>query len=224
MAGVWTELFRQSFTGEKTITVDHMQNVEYLDIRVIIDDEVRPDLVTRTVVDALDPKNKLAVVLESAQTGIIQILERDTIDIGDLSASQLAAFGLGDTFVLGQEYAYAEDLGASTTSSTAFVQKLRLSVSGIPAGIYRIGWCYTWNLTSTGDDFLGQIEVDDTDQLWLHRQEAKDSGADQQFAADGFAETSLSAGSHDIDLDFATSDGGETAEISQARIVFWRVQ
>ena len=123
----------------------------------------------------------------------------------------------------GDFYTNAESLGQSSDGSGGFVQKVRLTTPAVSAGDYRIGWNYTWGQENTGDDFIAEIDQDDGTILYRHQQEPKDGGTDQQNAAGGFAQTTLTAGVHTFDLDFQTSDAGNDARIVQARLEFWSV-
>lgn len=117
----------------------------------------------------------------------------------------------------------AEDLTQSTTASTAFVQKLRLTTPAVDVGKYRIGFSWTWNNENTFDDTAVQIELDDTTQLYLMLAEPSDASLDQQRSAGGFAQVDLTAGVHTFDMDFRTSDAVSDARIAQARLEFWKV-
>lgn len=82
MAGVFQLLFEQEFTNQTNIQVTHNLDRFALRVRVIIADEVRPDLVDCIDYDPTDPRNVLTVILTSQQSGLIQVLE-----IGATSAS-----------------------------------------------------------------------------------------------------------------------------------------
>ena len=119
-------------------------------------------------------------------------------------------------------YTYVEDLTLSTTTGTTFVQKLRMTTPSLPAGTYRIACNYNWNTSSTSQDFIGQVQIDDTTTIITHRQEAKDPYTNQSFLAYGFSDNILTAGVHTIDLDFASSSNGTTARIFNAKIELWK--
>lgn len=223
MAYVATELFRQEFTSTDFVIVNHNQDIEYPAVRLLVNNDFRPDLIETIFASNLQPTDRLAVKLRSVQSGVVQILNYDFQPLGVLSATTLVNLGLGATFVLGENYSYAEDLAASSTNSTTFVQKLRLSVVGVPDGRYHVGTSFTWNMSSTTDDFAAQLQIDDTDTPWSMMEEHSDSSADQEVSGQGLAFVDLTAGNHDIDLDFSTDNAVSTARISQARIEFWRL-
>ena len=224
MAGVWRELFRQDFTDTDVVEVDHNLGLEYFSVRVIIGDEFRPDLVKGHAVETLDPTNCLRVFLTGDHTGTVQIMERDSIDAGDLSASQLVDLGQSQGIVLGADYSYAEDPGVQTTPLTNYQTRLNLSVAALLAGIYHVGVSFTWNYEDDGSDFLARVQVDDSDTLWEVQGPPVNKDAISRFPAAAQAmKASLTKGNHSIDLDFAAGKAGETARIYDPRIEFWRV-
>lgn len=117
----------------------------------------------------------------------------------------------------------AESLGETTNNVAAPLLKVRLTTPVIPAGDYRIGWSYTWGLSSTAGDFQAIIEEDDTTIIYTHRQEPKDAATTQRNAGGGFGNRTLTAGTHTFDLEFQPITGGQEARIQQARLEFWSV-
>lgn len=127
--------------------------------------------------------------------------------------------------VFGSQYAYSESLTEdSHTGDTNFVQKIRLTTASIPAGTYRISVNYTWRYTGSPDNnFKGQVQIDDTTTIFSHEQEPKDNGADQKFGQSGFKVVALTAGVHNIDLDYGVSNSSRTSYISDAKLEIFRV-
>lgn len=109
------------------------------------------------------------------------------------------------------------------TTNNVFQQKVRLTLTGLTGGTYRIGWYYEWNYNASQRDFRARIQLDDTTDLMEHLQEPADSGSDQFHTAGGFKYQTLSAGNHDIDLDWCCSNLGDTATIRRARLELWKV-
>jgi len=127
------------------------------------------------------------------------------------------------TSTFGSNFQTEISAGESTTTSTSFQQKLRMTTTSLPIGTYRIGWYYEWSFGSQSNDFLGRVQVDNTTTLMEHQQEPKDSNSDQSTPASGFAYiTFASATTHDIDLDYCSNDGS-TARIKNAKLEIWRV-
>jgi len=116
---------------------------------------------------------------------------------------------------------YAVSEAQSSTNSTTPIRKLRLAITELPIGTYRIGWYYEWASSSGSSDFRARIQLNDTDDLMYHSQEAKDSGTDQNIPVCGYAYKDLTEGSHNIDLDFWHER--YTAYIQSARLEIWRV-
>ncbi len=126
--------------------------------------------------------------------------------------------------VFGSRFQDAESSSESENSTTSWSQKLNLAMpSDTPAGRYRIGIFYNWRFESLSHDFEARARVDDTDTVFVHTQEPKDTGTDQEFVASGFAYVDLTAASHTIDIDYRSSSGGDSAFIKNARIEVWRV-
>lgn len=136
----------------------------------------------------------------------------------------------------GRNYAYAEALSASTTSSTSWATKLTLNVTITEAGYYRLGFNYSWNGNSTSRDFRGQViqwigNNGDFNILNDHRQEPKDTsgsfgstGSDQKHPVAGFKRIQLQPGTHTFTIDYATSQNSYAASIFDAKLEFWRVE
>lgn len=124
--------------------------------------------------------------------------------------------------IFGMGYFYGEDNSTSSTSSSTFQQKLRLTTGSLAAGTYRIGWYYQWRISVTNNDFIARVQVDDSTTLFTHQQEPQDSGGDQAHQGCGFRHLALTAGVHNIDLDYST-DGSGTSFIWNSRLEIWRV-
>jgi hypothetical protein len=115
--------------------------------------------------------------------------------------------------------AYSNSL--SQTNSSTPIRKLRMSITDLPEGSYRIGWYYEWAQSSQSTDFRARVQLDDTTDLMYHSQEVKDSGTDQSVPVCGFAYVDLTEGDHVVDLDYWAE--GNTSYIQNARLEIWRV-
>jgi hypothetical protein len=113
----------------------------------------------------------------------------------------------------------SEDLSQTTSKNP--VQKLRMNLTDIQAGRYRIGWYYEWSHSSTSRDFRARVQLNDSIDLMYHSQEIKDWGTDQSVPVCGFSYQDLDDGDHFIDLDFWAE--GFTAYIQNAKLEIWRV-
>jgi hypothetical protein len=123
--------------------------------------------------------------------------------------------------IFGTEYHYASDETLSSTTSSSFQNKVRLTTGSVTEGTYRVGWNYIWRLSSNKSNFLSIVTVDSA-IITNHVQEPKDSGSDQRHQLTGFKHMSLTAGIHTIDIDYSIDNSG-TANIWEARLELWRV-
>ena len=142
--------------------------------------------------------------------------------------------------IFGKNYSMAESLGVTTTTQSAFQEKVSMSTGGIPLGTYRIGWSFQWNHNSITDDFEGRVQLDNITNLSYIQLEPSDSsedngtigptaspfsttGTDQRNTSSGFRIMVLPAGNHIIDIDFRTNNTLRESSIWNAQIEFWRV-
>jgi hypothetical protein len=155
------------------------------------------------------------ITISGSPTEIINFKACDIDDTVSGTATILPKFG--------SWYGYTLDDSQTDTSSTSWVQKSRFSVSGIPAGTYRVAWGYEWQYSSTGRDFQGRVQVDDTTTVNEHCEEPQDANTDQWHIASNFYYVYLSSGNHYVDIDFRASNSSDTAGIRRSRIEFWRL-
>ena len=116
------------------------------------------------------------------------------------------------------------DTEASTTGTT-YIQKLRHTFTPPAAGDYEIEWSCMVSASATKVPMITRLQVDDTDTY--------DEGG-EDLAGDVYSDgiyvhrtgkfvASLSAASHDIDLDFKSGKIGKTVYIKLAKITHRRV-
>jgi hypothetical protein len=109
--------------------------------------------------------------------------------------------------------------GQDGTTADTWEQKVRLTLNGIDDGAYIVQWyCELRHSTNNvAERSEMRIEVNDMTEigysLWPYNL-FEDSG--------GFAVANLSAGDYTIDLDYRQQGGG-TAYIRRARLLFWRI-
>lgn len=136
---------------------------------------------------------------------------------------------ISNTNVFGSEFQRAESFGFSTTTSTTFQNKVKLTTTNLPAGTYRIGIHYGWNHNSTINDFEGQVLEDAVQLGEIHKQEPKDSaggdptGTTQRYYTSRVFYRTLTAGVHVYDINFRTDSAGTVSSIWEATIELWRV-
>ena len=149
----------------------------------------------------------------SGGSGLVLLRIKSTT--GGSSSSPLVIFGSQSKF--------SESIGLSSTTSTGWIQKVRLTTADVPAGTYRISTFYNWSHNSVSTEFQARIQIDDSVTIYEHNEEPGASSTDAYWDASGFHWVSLSDGTHTIDLDFRSDNNGDTASIRNARLEFWRI-
>lgn len=134
------------------------------------------------------------------------------------------------TSVFGTEFNKSESVGVSTTTSTNFQSKISITTPTLPAGMYRIGVSYGWNHDSASNDFEARVMEDGSRIGQLHKQEPKDSAGNFSTTASNQRHyltrtyyRDLSAGTHDYDIEFRTSNNGTESSMWDVVIEMWRV-
>ena len=125
-------------------------------------------------------------------------------------------------FPAGTYYNYINDESCSSTTSTDWQQKLKLSVSNLPYGNYRIGFYYEWHEGSTSSTFIGKVQINDSEIIAEANFTPSDSSTERFHPASGFISTTLS-GSNYIDVDYKSGTSGKEASIRRTRLEIWRV-
>jgi len=127
--------------------------------------------------------------------------------------------------VFGTYFNEASSEADSSTTSTAWTQKVRLTTASLPAGKYRIGWSYNLRGSSTSYSPKSQVQINDTSTIHNYLYEPKDASLNEEDAIGGFYYYDVSTGGTtlNIDLDFSTENGAATTTIRRARLEFWRV-
>lgn len=137
--------------------------------------------------------------------------------------------------VFGTEFTFAESLGVTSTTSTAYQFKVGTNPVSLPAGTYRIEVTYGWNTDNTSVDFEAVMAENQNEFGWFimgepHRQEPKDSngsfsstGTDQRHYVSRHFYRTVSAGTYRWGIWFRTTQDYRTASIWDATISYWRV-
>jgi len=121
----------------------------------------------------------------------------------------------------GTWYAWDGDETETNTNSVTPVEKASLTVTGVPAGYYRIAWYYEWRRNTTSNDYMANIVVDGTTTLMEHRQENRDVNSWNNVS--GFQTISLTSGNHTIRFYHYGDSTGSTSYTRRARLEIWRV-
>jgi len=148
------------------------------------------------------------------------------VNVGE-TGLEFVPSGGGTSDAVDNDYENTESEGESSTSSTTFQQKLRLTTSVLPSGNYMLQWYAEGRHSDIGDAIEMQIEEDDTTVHGLVRFYSGDSGGTnwiqdfQPFSGHRILEDF--SGSHTFDIDYRAVGGGTSAEIRRARITIWRM-
>jgi hypothetical protein len=120
------------------------------------------------------------------------------------------------------EFQRAEDASQSQSASNSWIEKLSLTTTDLPRGLYRIGVRYRWRKESTTDNFRARLMLDNSALLFGHQQKPANAGTDQRlyFYWSGYQGLQ---GVHTLDLDYSGT-GVSNSVILEALIELWRVQ
>jgi len=111
-------------------------------------------------------------------------------------------------------YSYAESESQSSTTSSNYQQKLKLTTPSLASGNYLIQWYC--EITSTDKDGMAAIvELDDTTTI-AETEDDRHHSEDYFKPFSGFKQVTLTSGVHEIDIDYKRFGG--TAKIRRARI------
>ncbi len=113
---------------------------------------------------------------------------------------------------------------SAITGTTGFQQKLRLNVTELPIGNYRLSWQYDWMYSKdrSKNDFRVRIEMDDSSSVRTVSQES--NSANKEYNESGYVILKDFSGSHYFDLDFGTNKSRYTAKLYNAKLEIWRVE
>ncbi len=131
--------------------------------------------------------------------------------------------------IFGSELQEASSDALSSTTSTTFVQKLRLTTGSLPSGKYRIGWYYEWSSSATGNEFISRIQLNDTTTIMTHDERAPiQTGTPSPdltivYQQSGFHYVDSISGVQNIDLDYHSETSSMTVYIQNVALEIWRV-
>ncbi len=113
---------------------------------------------------------------------------------------------------------YNNDDSESTTTGTVFIQKLRLTFTAL-ATDYDITWSCDISQDTAGEEVKYQFQEDDTTTLNAGEIQSDTNDGASFTTVGGTVRRTLTAASHDFDIDFSSTTGGNTARIRNARIL-----
>jgi len=126
------------------------------------------------------------------------------------------------TNIYGSHFSQTSSDVQSTTTSNTYQQKLRLTVSGLVNGTYRLAWYAETSSSSGGSDIRLRVQQNDVTDLAITNIELQD--ATTYLPQSGFVYVSLSsATTYNFDLDYSSEISSVTTYIRRARLEFWRV-
>jgi len=112
---------------------------------------------------------------------------------------------------------YNNDDSESTTTGTAFIEKVKLTFTALAAD-YDITWSCDISQDTAGEEVKYQFQEDGTTLNAGEIQSDTNDGASFTTVG-GTVRRTLTAASHDFDIDFSSTTGGNTARIRNARIL-----
>lgn len=115
---------------------------------------------------------------------------------------------------------YFESEGVSSTSSTAYQDKIDETTPALPAGRYRVEWSaeVTNNSGDKPCEFTALV-----DGTMINEGFYPPKFEDEYLSVGGFKELPLTAGTHQLEVQWRTTDEGGTARIRRARIKIIKV-
>jgi hypothetical protein len=118
----------------------------------------------------------------------------------------------------------AESLGRSTSASGSFAEKLSLTTaSNMPAGDYLVVWHWSWDLSSNTGSIRTRIQLDNVD-IEDYQFEPQDVSTNQTNVVSGFRERTMTAGEHDIDVDYSSQLLFRTAGIKDCWVEIFQIK
>lgn len=153
--------------------------------------------------------------------GIAEIATQAETDAGTDDLRTVTPLKLKNSMpVFGTEYDYAESEAVSSTSLTAYQQKLKLTTAVLPAGDYHIEWSCEVANSSKDKRVEVKLELDDTTVI-SEIMKPKVDGDNEYLGMAGTKEITLTNATHTLDIDYRAL--ANTAYIRRARITIWRV-
>lgn len=116
----------------------------------------------------------------------------------------------------GKNAASAASEPDSTTGSGAYVTKVQLSLTNIPAGTYRIGWTYEHNSSQNNTVSKARVVYDSTNEI------SSSETSNVLVRRGGFFYVTLTAGNHTVSIQHKVDAGNGNSIIRRARLEFWR--
>lgn len=129
----------------------------------------------------------------------------------------------GPSLVLGDQFEQGSDNTAFTTTSNANQIAASFTTGNKPAGLYRLGMQWNWNINSTSSDAIFGIYIDGVLVSPEFRKEPQEQ-ANQSFPWSWFIyQTFAFSSTHTIELRTRTENAGATISVFDVSYELWRV-
>lgn len=126
--------------------------------------------------------------------------------------------------LLSQDKYYAEANTLTTTTNTGYQTKLTLSTTNLPIGTYILYHQFSWYYTHTGRAFLGRVRVNGATTVQQYNVVPSSNNSARRHPASGLAQvTFASVGNQSFTIEYATSNSGDTAGVTDARLLLVRI-
>lgn len=132
------------------------------------------------------------------------------------------ASGMSWTDILPDSFKNVSEESISQTNWTTYQTKLTLNTGNIEAGKYCCGWYFEWSISKKNASFDARIVVDDSDEIATLSKNIEKT--DNIHPCSGTSIIDLSAGTHNIRIQYKVSFWIATGQIRRARLYLWKVQ
>lgn len=125
--------------------------------------------------------------------------------------------------VLGQFPTDAESIGSSSTTSGTYVNKVTLNTPSVPAGDYLIHASCHYQVPTGPEDFQLELEEDSATQIYETGRLHEIASFNVVCMVRAAVQRTLTAGTHQYDMNFRRVDGSNAVVIQAARLHFFRL-
>lgn len=124
-------------------------------------------------------------------------------------------------------YSFSSSIPESNTSSTTYQTKLTHTFTITETGNYRISCAYSWRTSVLSSAFLGRMYLDDSTELFANKQAPNGVGLLGLGASSNttsyFVVRNLSAGTHNVKIQWATDSNVRTSYISNVYVDVFKI-
>ena len=131
-------------------------------------------------------------------------------------------FPIPGTNVFGTYYSQTGSYEEQVTVSTDYVPVVQLNSSNIPQGVYKLTWRFNWTISSSTENFIAQIVMDNVTVIRTYTQ--KTTQAFGENVVYDFDILSLTSGLHSYTLQFKTSSTSAEVRMKNIKMDFMRVE